>query len=96
MRACECSTLDVSCFVSVFSMDEHSVRERSMSDAILSSLLKRGLSLVELWNVAWWVGSKKPLENYLAFASSVPPFLSVCHLLSSLLWEPDEKFTFSH
>lgn len=76
--------MDVSCFASVFSMDEHFVRERSMSDTILSSVLKRELSLVELWNVAWWVGSKKPQENYLAFASSVPPFLSVCHLFSSL------------
>jgi len=85
MRACECNTLDVSCFASVFSMDEHFVREHAMSDTRLSSVPKRGLSLVELWNVSWWVGSKKPQELYLAFASSVPPFLSVTFFpLSSL------------
>lgn len=86
-----------SCFTSVFSMDERFVRERSRLDTILSSVLKRGLSLVELWNVAWWVGSKKAQENYLAFASSVPPFLSVCHLLSSLFSGSQIKnLLFSH
>lgn len=55
-----------------------------MLDSVLSSILKRGLSLVELRNVVWWVESKKPQESYLAFASSVPCFLSVCHSLSSL------------
>lgn len=80
----ECNTLDISCFASVFSMDEHSVRECSMSDTTLSSILERDLSLVGLWNVAWWVGSKKLQDSYSAFASSVSPFLSVSHNLSFL------------
>lgn len=77
-------TLDISCFASVFSMDARSVRECSMSDTTLSSVLKRGLSLVGLWNVAWWVGSKKLQDSYSAFAFSVSPFLPVSHSLSFL------------
>lgn len=60
------------------------VRECSVSDTTLSSVLERGLSLVGLWNVAWWVGSKKLQDSYSAFAFSVSPFLSVSHSLSFL------------
>ncbi|PKU37800.1 e3 ubiquitin-protein ligase cbl-b isoform x1 [Limosa lapponica baueri] len=53
MRAREYNAVDISCFAPVFSMGEYFVKERFMSDTILSSVLKRGLSLVELRNVAW-------------------------------------------
>lgn len=55
-----------------------------MSDTALSSVLKRGLSLVGLWNVAWWVGSKKLQDSYSAFAFSVSLSLSVSHSPSFL------------
>lgn len=65
-------------------MDAHSLRECSMADTTLSSVLQGGSLPVGLWNVAWWVGNKKLQDSYSAFAFSVSPFLSVSHSLPFL------------